>query len=981
MRVPPPKSPCNQRLSLPGDQQPESSLSTSSSEAKPPPLPPCTRTQSSVSAASQPSRRLLNEAIQRQPQAQQTVAQAATKKAHNLFAATAIPNNFHLATPTFTRNPDNAIDLWATQSEINANNLLTVNHKKTRYGVINLAGSNFIIGPRPDDKFNEIHPHIYQKLIDQYPQIGKIYSVDPDLDAHRSSQPSHCPGGYVKIGSYKEQGGEAEKPREVEYYEFRGIKQGLPNAEAYWKAGQDVAQFIRDNPEKVPMICSEGGLSRPCAVAVSAAMQLKENALVQIGEADFAQELNKLSDSVREQRSLQSAHDLHPAVFSGLFETSKLLNSIRTPGTWANQAGDLVPPALPATLLGNRGLVIQHPDGHIMHRYSYEAKIGDNAPALTEHHDQEAKKYARPDDIYLFYIGNEEHAPHYEVGNAYGQAWNGQDEVTLDGDCLFRALHRALPEDLRQGETEQGAIQIYRNSVADYLANNIDRLTPFLVHQESTIDQKPQWVSQTLGEITQHEQIQQKALSYTELHTDPISADIIDPNRPSTIRLVTHDKSGTKNTDNKYYDKACIAQWYKTQVIRDEMNTCTSPTNRLPVIGFIDHQGSVHDIELLLGSAQYTMSVKGQKGKSNTYELPNLSMQNRRIAFITDKDGRIIGGPAEGEPQYIRQQLARNAVFFLPRTSAITEHQESLVCRYDTNTNKMLIGYTPKTHTHNQYKSLDNPYTIWQLSNGIKTPFVQHLPSDKGSLLSHMVQHALDSQQHVSIVEPRIRLAHRHAPLVGTLRNEGAETRTISEDRIQESTHESSRLASAPHSLVQRLRNVVPKRRVVTQPQTCATEAQTRPSSRREDDPDADQGPSTSGSRRTSIFNTLRQAAQKVTGKTGDYTLVDSQQNRQAQSLSLAPIPSFEELAARRRLVQTHDEHNVSQTLVNQNQKVREQSLQQQAAQLREEIAQLEKQQTERVHAKVKVHSATPPQAEQANKIPKSNRERTLLAS
>ena len=179
------------------------------------------------------------------------------------------------------RERDSSLEHWVLEyrQQVNANNLLSAQGKLTRYGVINIGDYTFIVGPRPDEQFGETESlyqqHIYQRLINQYSQIGRIFGVDPDLDRPLSQQSQLAAissRGYKTTAHYTRMD-EMHNilPRDsagVEYQEFTGFDVNhAPAAEAYWQAGRGIAQFIQDNPGKIPMICSERGLSRPTSAA------------------------------------------------------------------------------------------------------------------------------------------------------------------------------------------------------------------------------------------------------------------------------------------------------------------------------------------------------------------------------------------------------------------------------------------------------------------------------------------------------------------------------------------------------------------------------------------------------------------------------------------------------------------------------------------------------------------------------------------
>lgn len=872
------------------------------------------------------------------------------------------------------------IKQWAEDSCTNTENLLDINGQVTRYGLVEIGGRQFIIGPRPDDKDNR-HGHIFQRLIDHYPQIGRIFGVDPDIDTRdQIPNASARPPGYVVANSYVSQRNVRENVRgraahpvpkmkeNIEYHEFQGIKRNNASKEAYWQAGHSIAQFIKNNPQKVVIICSENGLSRPCAVATSAIMLLREDNFAKITSKDFKQAFMTLGTSVAQQRSAFSASDLlqNQLIFRENFNALRLINSVRNHGVWNNEAMDVVPSMIPQThLLGNHALVIQDMQGNIMHRYG----------ANYEEHGEQASSHATPDDIYLFQLNirNPDTGSsflHYEVGNRNRQPWNQVVTIDPDGDCFFRALHRALPENLRPNNlTERSAIAQYRNQTANYLMENMDRIAAFIV-PESLSDAA--WESENLKSATIKDvHIPPLNIAYTRgmRHTDMITQEEIDdPKSPSVVRVVYRGEKQLA-TDNKFFNKESIensyTHLYKSSPISDPLGLLnpdnleafgnltleelarqpalfdqlhatkllgrvelTHPTTNIPILGFIDNENKLHDIEMLLGTSNYIINPAPRQIRSdrphsyvndpnNVYRLPKLPAENRMISFITDANGKVIGGPAHGQVVWVDDKnIATHAVFFQPILD------KGLVCYTDPITHEHIVTNVPVTDLHKQYAKRGFKYTTASIEDmptsvPSTSPLQQtdaqrlQLRDQRISLIrSQFTEVLADSSdnQGPSLPQP-VRLAKRRNPLlqrlstqsieeISTHRTDMGATPAIgyTSDVLQSEESHAQESTGSGISFMRRLRNAMTRRQPrVTQPPTCAIEANTRQIARRRDD-DPDQG-GTGNQRRQAIANTMQ--AQSSQSIAADSNQNDSQTypDHYIEHFTL-PIESSVEIAA-----------------------------------------------------------------------------------
>ncbi|MDY7577776.1 hypothetical protein RGU70_05520 [Herbaspirillum sp. RTI4] len=643
-----------------------------------------------------------------------------------------------LLSPFGKREMDIYVADWVNRESVNTDTLIAVDGKLTRYGVVSLGEFIFIIGPRPTVK-EQGPPHIYQRLVNCYSQIGIIYGVGTEMN-------SRCPAsGYASLIRYSRAGPSEHSEyafsherlvNRVPYKELAGFyRDENMTAEALWHAGRSIAQFVKDHPGEIPMICSERGLSHPCAVVVSAVMQLYEHDIAQMQSRD-ATVWNKVFANLREslcaQRSRHSSlHLPNNAILSENVHRLSSIDSLRSRGVWNNQMLDMVPHVLPQTgLLGEHAIVLQDEHGTIMHRYT----------ADDEQHGASARQAALPEDIYLNHVtvcdgraadvntrkalaveGRMLDPNHYEAGKA-GQPWNGKIEVNPDGDCLFRALHRALPTDMRGPGSEDSCISLYRNIIADYFASNIDVLNQFVVKEEAD----PVWKSVTLGKV-QMGHIAFVCESGKGKRTEMISREGVHPGNRNAIRLITQDSTGQFSSDNQFYELSndSIVGMYRSAILLN--NQVTYPSRQNPVVGYINYEGEILDIELLLGTATYIVrSLSAPNSKGGCYCMPVLSMANREISMVTDGDGRVVGGPQHGEQIHIENmEPARNAIFFTPKQKG--KSARSLVCYTGADNATREIKYTGfiKKYELNNY----HRYEVVPEKNAyVKNPALQLYP-------------------------------------------------------------------------------------------------------------------------------------------------------------------------------------------------------------------------------------------------------------
>ncbi|WP_150622985.1 hypothetical protein [Pandoraea horticolens] len=238
---------------------------------------------------------------------------------------------------------------WIDTYGVNTAQLFCLGNERTRYGMIELGGHRFVVGPTPIPA----EAQVLTRLLKARPQIGAIFCVEPGAmqGLADAGDPSREPrkAGYAErsisayISSVIRQGrldfdasGES-MPRgpvkldgglsRVQFMEFIGMERfdaEIPR-EVLWHAGRGVAAYMRENPGKIALVCSEHGISRPCAVIASAALQLEN------GETNVRVGLGK---RVVEQRSRLSDHHINLAARSLdlIAEFASLLDVLRNPG-------------------------------------------------------------------------------------------------------------------------------------------------------------------------------------------------------------------------------------------------------------------------------------------------------------------------------------------------------------------------------------------------------------------------------------------------------------------------------------------------------------------------------------------------------------------------------------------------------------------------------------------------------------------------
>ncbi|AKC71680.2 hypothetical protein MB84_22845 [Pandoraea oxalativorans] len=244
---------------------------------------------------------------------------------------------------------------WVERYGVNTATLIRVDGECTRFALLELDGHRFIVGPTATPS----EAHSLTHMLKTTPQIGAIFCVEPGT----MQRPRERDGGASDGAGYRERpvgdyiarvtrrGGRRSAPgaqghdagmlpcvtsgrlhldgglSHVQFMEFTGMERfDTPiDGAALWRAGKGVAGFMRAHPGKIPLVCSERGIARPCAVIASAALQLRG------GDARLR---SLLAHEVVRQRAEASDHHINVAArsFDLIAELSRLTTMLREPG-------------------------------------------------------------------------------------------------------------------------------------------------------------------------------------------------------------------------------------------------------------------------------------------------------------------------------------------------------------------------------------------------------------------------------------------------------------------------------------------------------------------------------------------------------------------------------------------------------------------------------------------------------------------------
>lgn len=402
---------------------------------------------------------------------------------------------------------------WADFYKVNTAKLIDIDGRCTRYGLIELGGFRFIVGPTAASR----EAGALTAILEAHTQIGAVFSVEPwtppadSLSGARGEAgKSDRRSGYQEkpIGAYIARIQRASDPARtgaaapsssssgarpvslagglshVKFMEFEGMAHHntVIAGRTLWEAGRGVAEFMRHNPGKIALVCSTNGIARPSAVIASAALQLTN------GDAALRA---AISDAVVTQRSEESARHIDAASdsFDNIAELASLISMLRRPGR------------------------------------------GDEA--------QERKVYLLMQRLETLMT-----KPNADV------TWRSRE-----GRC----------------------------KVADIFEAHFEHVAPLLASAGLPIGTALLWLG---GEMRVSGVLRFLTPGYVERHLDRISLQPIDPEDPNAVRLVSLDDRDLV-CDNKYYDVASVADWYRQCKRSGRADGMTNPISRVPVIALL----------------------------------------------------------------------------------------------------------------------------------------------------------------------------------------------------------------------------------------------------------------------------------------------------------------------------------------------------------------------------------------------------------
>lgn len=417
---------------------------------------------------------------------------------------------------------------WAERYGVNTATLIRVGGECTRYGLLEVGGCRFIVGPTA----TPAEARSLTRMLKAHPQIGAIFSVEPGamragvrdladvgavgrdgcdgLDGREGADGAASGSGYRErpIGEYiaavtrrgasqrhaaaasstssiaSSHGNLDGGLSHVQFMEFAGMERfdAQIDGATLWRAGKGIAEFMRRHPGKIVLVCSEHGIARPCAVIASAALQLR---------AGDARLRSQLATEVVAQRSEASDHHINAAARSMdlVAELSRLTAMLRTPGR-----GDP----------------------------RWERKVA----LLTQH----------------------------------------------------------LPDLIANGDVDWHGTQ-GRRQLAGMLEANFERVAPLLAAGGLPPGTALLWLREEIGVLSG---VRFLSPGYVGAHADRISQEAVDPGSPDAVRLVSFDDYGL-TCDNKYYDVGSVVDWHRHCQRRGRV--MTNPISRSPVVALLVAEG------------------------------------------------------------------------------------------------------------------------------------------------------------------------------------------------------------------------------------------------------------------------------------------------------------------------------------------------------------------------------------------------------
>ncbi|WP_141118815.1 hypothetical protein [Pandoraea sp. PE-S2R-1] len=484
---------------------------------------------------------------------------------------------------------------WIESYGVNPKTLICVDGKCTRYGLLEFGEHRFIVGPAA----TPTEGVALTRMLKAHPEIGAIFCVEPGAMQKAGETNRYLPRPAARyLARVAALGGDTPQSRlavrsaadvskfegslaHVKFMEFSGMEHGgaAISGATLWKAGQGVADFLRQHPGKIALVCSEQGISRPCAVIASALLQLQQQ------PADGEPlTLDAIVDQVETQRARQSAYHIGRAhvSFGQIAECAELINTLRSPDGWCMAANRILPRAIDR-LRDFDGLHVSviarcdPPEGY-RGPVMPPATLGSNELAVFVSNG-------------LYFPTYDQHMP---------TAMRPSDPTELLS-ALYRCLQRMSESDAR-GRTppinlsaEAQCIARWRHQMANYLEADFDRTVSLLA--STTLPPKTEliWLP---GQTDFFTGFQRTSEHYLGPHTDRISLEDIDPASPDAVRLITRTDDATLMCDNKYYAASSVEQWH--QQCQRSRKPMSHPTSRAPVVALLVGEGHAARIGALL---------------------------------------------------------------------------------------------------------------------------------------------------------------------------------------------------------------------------------------------------------------------------------------------------------------------------------------------------------------------------------------------
>lgn len=482
---------------------------------------------------------------------------------------------------------------WIEAYGVNPKTLICVDGECTRYGLLEFGGHRFIVGPTA----TPAEGVALTRMLKAHPEIGAIFCVEPGAiqqagETKRylprsasqyllrvSARDERTPQSRLSVRSPADTSTFEGSLAHVKFMEFTGMEHGgaAISGTTLWQAGKGVADYLREHPGKIALVCSEQGVSRPCAVIASALLQLPS-------PDGRPLSVDTIVDQVEAQRARQSAHHIGRARvgFGQIAECAELINTLRAPEGWCVAANRILPKAIDR---------LRDFDGfHVSVVARCDPPQGYHGPVTppATNRSNELEVFVANG---LYFPTHDQHMP---------PAMRPSDPAGFLS-ALYRRMHqvgerdasrRTPPVDLT---AETQCIARWRDQIADYLEADFDRAVSLLA--STTLPPKTElvWLA---GQTDFFTGFQRASKHYVGTHTDRISLEDIDPASPDAVRLITRTDDATLICDNKYYAAASVEQWH--QQCQRSRKPMSHPTSRAPVVALLVGEGHAARIGALL---------------------------------------------------------------------------------------------------------------------------------------------------------------------------------------------------------------------------------------------------------------------------------------------------------------------------------------------------------------------------------------------